>query len=268
MLVVADDVSSAANLLSVAASIAGPTGEVVVTCLLDDVSHLRETAAQLNRLRGSVDCDVRTAAFTSDDRVGDVARLASVHDASALLVENAPTDTELLEHVAAVLLRSPADVGLLSGHIDFAKGDGIYAVFGGNEHDWSALELGARLAAVQAVPLRLVGTGPPAERTQRDSSRLLADAALAVQRVVGVDSEPLFADPTPDGLAAAVSPATVVVAGISPRWRQIGIGSTRRVLTQGHVPALVVHRGLRPGVLAPRHSSSRFTWSIQAPPSG
>ena len=268
VLVVADDVSSAANLLSAAASIAGPTGEVVVTCLLDDASQLRETAAQLNGLRGSVHCDVRTAAFTSDDRVGDVARLASVHDAAALLVENAPTDTELPEQVAAVLLRSPADVGLLSGHIDFARGDGIYAVFGGNEHDWAALELAARLAAVRALPLRLVGTGPRTERTRRDSSRLLADAALAIQRVVGVDSEPLLADPTPEGLAAAVSPATVVVAGISTRWRQSGIGSTRRVLTQGHVPALVVHRGLRPGVLAPRHSSSRFTWSIQAQPSG
>ena len=170
--------------------------------------------------------------------------------------------------MAAVLLRSPADVGLLNGHIDFARGDGIYAVFGGSEHDWAALELAARLAAVRAVPLRLVGTGPRAERTQRDSSRLLADAALAIQRVVGVDSEPLLADPTPEALAAAVSPATVVVAGISTRWRQSGIGSTRRVLTQGHVPALVVHRGLRPGVLAPRHSSSRFTWSIQAQPSG
>ena len=267
VLVVADDVSSAANLLSAAASIAGPTGEVVVTCLLDDASQLRETAAQLNGLRGNVDCDVRTAAFTSDDRVGDVARLASVHDAAALLLENVPADT-LPEQVAAVLLRSPADVGLLNGHIDFARGDGIYAVFGGSEHDWAALELAARLAAVRAVPLRLVGTGAPAERTQRDSSRLLADAALAIQRVVGVDSEPLLADPTPEALAAAVSPATVVVAGISSRWRQSGIGSTRRVLTQGHVPALVVHRGLRPGVLAPRHSSSRFTWSIQAQPSG
>ena len=267
VLVVADDVSSAANLLSAAASIAGPTGEVVVTCLLDDASQLRETAAQLNGLRGNVDCDVRTAAFTSDDRVGDVARLASVHDAAALLVENAPADT-LPEQVAAVLLRSPADVGLLTGHIDFARGDGIYAVFGGSEHDWAALELAARLAAVRAVPLRLVGTGPRAERTQRDSSRLLADAALAIQRVVGVDSEPLLADPTPEALAAAVSPATIVVAGISTRWRQSGTGSTRRVLTQGHVPALVVHRGLRPGVLAPRHSSSRFTWSIQAQPSG
>src|SRR5207248_10659529 len=35
-----------------------------------------------------------------------------------------------------------------------------------------------------------------------DSSRLLADAALAIQRVVGVDSEPLLADPTPEALAA------------------------------------------------------------------
>ena len=61
-----------------------------------------------------------------------------------------------------------------------------------------------------------------AQRGRRDASRLLADASLAAQRVVGVDTRPVLAEPTEDGLIAAVEDATFVVAGISPRWRSEG----------------------------------------------
>jgi DNA-binding SARP family transcriptional activator len=263
VLVVARDVPSAANLLAAAVPLAGADREVVAVCLVDDAARLRETAAQLNRLRESVDGRVRTATFTSADPAADVNRLSAAHDAAVLMLEHATNDTHLPEPLARILLRSPADVVLVTRRVDFGRGDGIYAVFGGNEHDWAAVEVAARLAAVQSAPLRLVGTTGAPGRPQRDSSRLLADAALAVQRVVGVDSEPLLADATAEGLAAAVSSATVVVAGISPRWRQAGIGSTRQVLARGDVPALVVHRGLRPGILAPQHAATRYTWSIQ-----
>jgi DNA-binding SARP family transcriptional activator len=265
VLVVADDPAAAANLLSVAAPIAGPAGEVVLACLLDDIADLRNTTAELNGLRSDVGAAVRAAAFTSTDRASDAVRLASVHDAAVVLVEHQTRTPEVAEPLSDVLLRSPADVGLLTRHVDFGVGDGIYTVFGGNEHDWAALELGARLAAATAAPLRLVGTaaGDGAGAAHRDASRLLADAALAVQRVVGVPSEPLLAAATAEALAAAVSPASLVVAGISPRWRQTGIGATRRVLIEGEVPALIVHRGLRPGILAPRQASTRYTWSLQ-----
>jgi DNA-binding SARP family transcriptional activator len=264
VLVVADDVPAATDLVSAAVPIAGPGGEVVVACLVDSASRLRETAAELNRLRARAGADVRTAAFVSDDPIDDVVRLSSVHAAVVVLMQCGVREGALPERLVAILSRSPADIALLTRPIDFDEGDGIYAVFGGNEHDWAALELGAKVAAARGMPLRLVGTAGTARTPRRDSSRLLADAALAVQRVVGVESEPVLADSTADGLAAAVSPATVVVAGISPRWRQTGIGETRQVLTSGPVPALIVHRGLRPGILAPRHASTRFTWSLQA----
>jgi nucleotide-binding universal stress UspA family protein len=116
------------------------------------------------------------------------------------------------------------------------------------------------------MPLRLVGTKADPTRGRRDASRLLADAALAVQRVAGVPSEPLLAEPSDDALVAALEPATLIVQGISPRWRQDGIGSARRAVLQGAgVPTLLVHGGPRPGGLAPRASRTRFTWSIQLP---
>src|SRR5262249_37210346 len=264
VLVVAHDVGAASDLLSAAAPIAGTSGEVVVACLLENASELRESAAALNRLAADEEAAVRTAAFTSQEPVEDVVRLVTVHGAAALLIEYAsPDDANLPEPLVGTLLRSPADVALLTKRLDLDEGDGVYAVFGGSDHDWAALELGARLAAARNAPLRLVGTSRTRRGPQRDSSGLLADAALAVQRVVGVDSEPVLADATPEGLSAAVSSATLVVAGISSRWRQTGIGGTRHVLVQGEAPALVVHRGLRPGILAPRQASTRYTWSLQ-----
>ena len=89
---------------------------------------------------------------------------------------------------------------------------------------------------------------------------------LAVQRTAGVSSEPSLAEPTDDALVAAVALATVVVHGISPRWRHDGIGTARRaVVRNAGVATLLVHGGPRPGGLAPRASRTRFTWSIQVP---
>jgi hypothetical protein len=133
-------------------------------------------------------------------------------------------------------------------------------------HDWAALELAAWLAAAVNLPLRLVGTKADESRGRRDASRLLADAALAVQRIVGVPAEPLLAEPTDAALVAAVEPATVVVLGVSPRWRLDGIGAARRSLVRNaRSSTLLVHGGPRPGGLAPRESGTRFTWSIQHP---
>ena len=96
-----------------------------------------------------------------------------------------------------------------------------------------------------------------------DASRLLADASLAVQRVVDVDATPILAGP--DELDDAVAEAGLVVVGISPRWRHEGIGDARRALVRGARPAvLLVHRGPRPGALAPHESRTRFTWTLGA----
>ena len=137
--------------------------------------------------------------------------------------------------------------------------------FGGGEHDWTALELGAWLASTAAVPLTLVGTHDDPRHARRDASRMLADASLAVQRVVGVETTPLLAEPSSESLVAAVESASAVVVGISPRWRREGIGAARRALLSGsNVPVVLVHRGPRPGGLAPLESRTRFSWSIEA----
>ena len=74
---------------------------------------------------------------------------------------------------------------------------------------------------------------------------------------------PVLVDP--DGLVDAVADAGLVVVGISPRWRHEGIGAARRALVRdARPPVLLVHRGPRRGLLAPRESRTRFTWTLGA----
>jgi hypothetical protein len=135
---------------------------------------------------------------------------------------------------------------------------GVIVPFGGGEHDWAALELGARLATATGEPLRLAGTRGPG----RDASRMLADASMAVQRLTGIVAEPVLAEPNPAGLAEAAAGATVVVVGLSSRWRQEGLGAARGTLVASHgPPVLAVHRGPQPSGVAPREATTRYTWS-------
>ena len=154
---------------------------------------------RLNARREALDLDVRTAAFTTSAWADDAVRLASTYDVALVLLD-APSNVDAAQlpgDVAALLERSAADVGLLAGPApDGTRGEGVFVPFGGGEHDWAALELGAWLASATDLPLRLVGTKADASRGRRDASRLLADASLAVQRVVGVAAEPLLAEPT------------------------------------------------------------------------
>ena len=83
-----------------------------------------------------------------------------------------------------------------------------------------------------------------------------------MQRLVRVDAAPVLADP--GGLVEAVADAGVVAVGLSPRWRSEGIGATRRALVrEARPPVLLVHRGPRPGGLAPGESRTRFTWTVE-----
>ena len=243
--------------------------ELIVARLLADGDDVAAASAALNARREMLDIDVRTAAFTTNAWAVDADRLSATADVTLVLLD-APSNVDapqLPGDVAALLERSAADVGLLAGPApDWTRGEGVFVPFGGGVHDWAALELAAWLAAAVDLPLRLVGTKADASLGRRDASRLLADAALAVQRVVGVPSEPMLAEPTDAALVAAVEPATVVVFGVSPRWRLDGVGAARRSLVRkAHSPTLLVHGGPRPGGLAPRESGTRFTWSIQQP---
>ena len=94
------------------------------------------------------------------------------------------------------------------------------------------------------LPLRLVGTRADPRRGRRDASRLLADASLAVQRVVGIASRAAPRRAERGGLVSAVDAATLVVLGISPRWRHEGIGGAAR--TRPRTLSAVAARPPRP----------------------
>jgi DNA-binding SARP family transcriptional activator len=254
------------TLLRVAERLASlPERELIITRLVRDEGDVEPAAARLNGVRRSLHVTARTAAFTTSDSVGDVVRLATSYDVELVLLD-APSDlaaARLPDELAELLEHSPGDVAVVAGSL--ANGDGVFVPFAGGEHDWSALEIGACLSVATSAPLRLVGTSADPRRAQRDASRLLADASLAVQRVVGVEAEPVLVEPSEHALVAAVEGATVVVMGISERWRREGIGDSRRALLRGaRAATLLVHRGPRPGGLAPREARTRFSWTIEA----
>jgi DNA-binding SARP family transcriptional activator/nucleotide-binding universal stress UspA family protein len=267
VLVLPSSVEGIDGLLAVAGPLAGRAGrELIVACLVRTSGELAAVSSELEARSSSFPAATRTAAFTTGDLSGDALRLVGNHNVDLVLLD-APhgIDSDRLPgELSTILERSPADVVIASGpSVDPQSRAGVFVPFGGGEHEWAALELGASLAAAAGLPLRLVGTEADPALERRDASRLLADASLAVQRVAGVAGAPILADASEDGLLAAVGPASVVVAGIGPRWRQEGIGSTRRALVRNATsPVLLVHRGLRPGSLAPRTAISSFTWSV------
>jgi DNA-binding SARP family transcriptional activator len=267
VLVVAPDASALDSLVSLAEPLARPPGrELIVAQLLADESELADAVASLEARRRTLEVKARAAAFTTTDRAGDAVRLAEAYDVELVLV-GAPSEldaTPLPDEVVTMLERSPADIGIVSGAaVDWTQGIGVFVPFGGAEHDWAALELGARLASGTGAPLRLVGTRADPRRGQRDASRLLANASLAVQRLAGVTGEPLLVEPAAEALLEAVATATLVVIGVSPRWRFEGIGVVRRALVDAHRPIVLVHQGPRPGGLAPSDMRTRFSWSLE-----
>ncbi len=242
-----------------------PDRELILALLVGDAALLEKSAELLRARRAAAPVPTRSAAFTTDDRAADAVRLAVAYDVQLVLVD---ADVRagangFPEAVASLFERSQADVGALYGTpppLDSASK--IYVPFGGGEHDWAALEVSASICLATGARLRLVGTKADPATGRRDSSRLLADASLAVQKVVGVDAEPLLVDADEAELAAAIQPADLVVIGVSPRWRQRGMGSACTSLLAAHEAVLLVHRGPRPSGLAPLESRTRFSWSL------
>jgi DNA-binding SARP family transcriptional activator len=268
VLLVPADEGGLDGLLSLAEPLARlPGRELVIARLLDNERELEAAVASVHARREALEVNARAAAFTTVDPAGDVVRLATAHDVELVLV-TAPLEidaTPLPGDVATMFERSPADIGMVSGTpVEWTQGTGVFVPFGGAEHDWAALELGAWLASAVGMPLRLVGTGADPRRGQRDASRLLANASLAAQRLVGVAGEPLLVEATPSALVDAVEEATLVAVGVSPRWRREGIGAVRSTLVrEARPPVVLVRAGPRPGGLAPRDARTRFSWSLE-----
>jgi hypothetical protein len=158
--------------------------------------------------------------------------------------------------LVAALDAITADVALVAGAAVDAAGT-IAVPFGGSPHDWLAAELAAVMVRAAGGTLRLVGAFVEAD----DASWLLARAALALQRTLGVDAEPVLAEPGAAGMLAAAEGCSIVV-GVSERWRSEGLGATRGTITAAAEAALVVRAGLRPGILAPPDARTRFAWSV------
>ena len=238
--------------------------ELLIAALVSEPAQLSAGAARLNAARAAAarrGVTARVAAFTSADHTADVLRLATEEDVALMLIEASDEQLTSLASVEGVLAGAPCDVALVT---DATRegGSAVLVPFGGRDHDWAALELGAWFAQAKDTPLRLVGAGSDPQTGRRDASRLLGSASLALQRGLGVTAEPLLAAPGAEGMLAATAEAGLVVAGLSDRWSSDGLGAARIELARrAECPVLLVRRGVRPGGLAPRRALTRFTWS-------
>ena len=270
ILVVVPDPSRLDGLIAVAEPLARLAARsMILARLVPDADGLGPAAAWLDETRSALEARgvaARTASFTSSSPGAELARLASELDVDLLLAD-APT--ELLaegvpdEELATVLAGTPCDVALFVPREAQAEG-AVLVPFGGADHDWAAVELGAWLARAAGVPLRLAGAGAAPDRDKRDASRLLSHASLAVQRVLGVSAEPLLTSPGEEGMLEASRDAGLLVVGLSTRWEREGLGAARlRLAREAPTPTLLVRKGLRPGGLAPPGALTRFTWSVR-----
>ncbi|MEX2275081.1 MAG: AfsR/SARP family transcriptional regulator [Actinomycetota bacterium] len=242
---------------------------MILARLVSDAAELPSASAWLEARRSALEARgvvARAASFTSTARGQDLARLATDLDVDLLLAD-APD--ELMaegvpdEQLTAVLAETPCDVALLVPRDATPKGP-VLVPFGGAEHDWAAVELGAWFARADDAPLLLAGAAAAPEQGKRDASRLLSHGALAVQRVLGISAKPLLTPPGEEGMLEASRDAGLLVVGLSTRWHREGLGPARlRLAREAPPPTLLVRRGLRPGGLAPPATLTRFTWSIR-----
>jgi DNA-binding SARP family transcriptional activator len=249
-------------LLELAESLARrPAREVILARLVTPGGDISVEAVRTNERRQAfLDQAIaaRTAVFTTDEPGDDLVRLSVEQDVDLLLVDG-PHD--LRSEVTETLLdRAPCDVAVHIAREQRARSGPVYVLFGGGEHDWAAIEIGAWIAGSREAALKVAG---PAQGRERDASRALASASLAVQRVLGLAAEPVLLDPSEEAVLQGVADAAIVVAGLPERWKLDGLGPVRTALAQSaRPPVLFVRRGLRPGGLAPRESLTRFTWTL------
>jgi DNA-binding SARP family transcriptional activator len=267
ILVAALDSRHLDQLLWLAEPLARRSGhELIVTLLAQDAAGIEQAAAALKACRAlgrELGITVRTAALTTAAPAADLLHLAGEQNVELLLVDAASPET-VDETVSALLESAPCDVALLACTSALPDQGPVLVPFGGAEHDWSAIEVAGWFAAASERPLVLAG--PTAAADQRDASRLLATAALAVDRALGVAATPALVEPSAPGLLAASEKASLVVVGLPPRWRQRGLGEVRGALAARDAPPLLlVRQGLRPSGLAPAETLTQFTWSL-APP--
>jgi DNA-binding SARP family transcriptional activator len=264
---VAGTESRIADLLAIAEALSVGSGrELILVRFVSGADELAAATVALADRREELAARgiaCRVAAFTAADAGVEAAALATEQNADLVLAEAPPEllrDGALGEPFATLLERTPCDVALLTTGTRVTGGP-VVTPFGGAEHDWSAVELAARLASALGATLRLLGTEADPALGRRDASRLLARASLLVQQVVGIVTEPRLIRPGNTGVVEASSDARVLVIGLSERWRQEGVGEVREaVMNAATAPVVFVRAGLPRGI-APSQTMTRFTWT-------
>ena len=210
----------------------------------------------------------RAVAFVSTDSGRDLARLSDSEEIALLLIDGRrPLLGEGVPRgdVGDVLREAACDVAVLVAKegesVLPGPGRGVVVPFGGAEHDWAALEIGAWIGSATGAPLKLLGAAGQSEERAR-VTRLLGDAGLLVQQYAGITAQPVMAEEGREGMIEVASGAGLLVIGLSDRWREEGLGPTRSEIAKAApAPVLFVRRGTRPGALAPREDVTRFAWS-------
>lgn len=247
---------------------AAPPRELILARPVSAEPRLAEASAQLNDQRQAFLAEgvaARAAAFVSEDPGRDLTRLAVRLDVDLLLVEEQPERIadRLSGTIALLAEEAPCDLAIFFGRDTPQSPGAVLVPFGAESNDWAAVETGAWVARSWDRTLLLAGSRR--RRARRDASRLLADVSLAVQRALGVAVEPVLVRQGARGLLTAAERAGLVVAGFPDDWRGSGLGQTRLTLVQeSPSPVLLVRDGIRPGGLAPRDSTTRYTWSLDA----
>lgn len=280
ILSVAQDSETLDALLELAVPLAKqPPRELLLSLLVADAGNLASATRRLEERRAAFAAQgffARGAAFTSDERGSDAARLAAEQNVDLLLLGVSASDLAapgLDQDLADVLLGAPCDVGLFVAKRNEAPDPGpdgpVLVPFGGADDEWAAAEVAAWIAKATGATLVLLGTAADPDRGRRDASRLLAAASLAIQSVSGVGAELLIVRPGAAAVIEAAASAALVVMGLSDRWREQGLGAARvEVALTAPPPALLVRAGVRPGGLAPQKSMTRFTWSLAGDQAG
>ena len=219
-------------------------------------------AELVHRLRRS-QIVARSAAFTSTSPGDDLVRLADEQSCVLVLLEFGDEQRSLSDVHTAVLADCACDVGLLAmreGQRPRAHA-AVLVPFGGNDHDWTALEIGCWLARASNAPLRLLGVSEQRDGA-RDASRTLASASLAAQRSYEIVASPRSSHRVPTEFERTAG-ARALVVGLSFRRGFHGLGSVREsLLARSACPVALVRRGRRPGGFAPARAVTRFTWSL------
>jgi DNA-binding SARP family transcriptional activator len=266
VLVACLDENALPSLLELGRALSGrPRHELIVVRPIAPGGDLTRASALVNERREALlreGLAVRAASFTSRRPGDELVRIAAQQDVALLLLDGRPESING-DTLQEVLEGSPCDAAVLVARERPSTPGPVLVPFAGGQHDWAAAELGAWIAGAWRSPLRLAGAAADPQKPSGDASRLLAHAALSVQRGLGVTTEPLLLPPTSAELVRAAAEAALVVLGLPERWRRDGLGPARLELARKAVPTtLLVRGGPRPGGLAPGDSRTRFTWSL------